>query len=301
MRALVTGATGFIGTHLVRRLERPVVLSRNPEKAKRILGDVEAFRWDPVAGPPDPAAFTGVDAVFHLAGDPIASGRWTEARKKTMRESRILGTRHLVEGIARAARRPAVLVSSSAVGYYGDRADELLEESAAPASDYLAALCAGWEREAMKAADLGLRVVTPRTGVVLGDGGALAKMLPPFRMGAGGRLGSGGQWMAWIHIDDLVSLILHAATTASLRGPVNAVAPNPVTNAEFTRTLAEVLHRPAILPVPAFALRLLFGEMAGVLLGSQRAVPRAATKAGFTFSHADLPGALRNILSKKKS
>lgn len=295
MRALVTGATGFIGKRLVKNLTRPVVLSRNPERARRLLGpDVEIFLWDSETGPPGPGAFRGVEAVFHLAGEPIAEGRWTAARKLRIRESRVRGTRHLVTALESLSERPRVLVSASAVGYYGDRGDAVLEETAAPGSDFLAEVCRDWEAEAARASTLGVRVVTPRTGIVLDkSGGALARMLPPFKLGLGGRLGSGRQWMPWVHLDDLVGLLLHAAAKNEISAAMNAVGPAPVTNREFTQTLASVLKRPAIFPVPAFALQVLFGEMASVLLGSQRVVPRVAESTGYRFRCPTLAEALR--------
>ena len=298
MRALVTGGTGFIGRRLVNNLDRPVVLSRNPERAKKLLGEVEVHRWEHPSALPPEAAFEQVEVVFHLAGEPIAAGRWTEARKESIRESRVRGTRSLVTAIELLRQRPRVLVSGSAVGYYGDRGEELLEESATPGSDFLSQVCGAWEAEANRAASLGLRVVTPRTGIVLGQGGgALAQMLPPFKLSLGGRLSSGRQWMPWIHMDDLVGLLLHAAEKSEISGGMNAVSPTPVTNKEFTRTLASVLWRPAIFPVPALALRLVFGELASVLLSSQRVVPRVAGQTGYRFRYAALTEALRAILS----
>lgn len=260
MRALVTGATGFIGRRLVRRLGNPVVLSRDPERARELLGaGVEVFGWDPEAGPPAPQCFAGVDTIFHLAGEPIAAGRWTDERKARILDSRVEGTRNLVNALESLDPRPAVLVSASAVGYYGDRGNEMLDENSFPGRDWLSAVCRGWETEAERAVPLGVRVVQARLGVVLGEGGgALAKMLPPFRMGLGGRLGSGRQWMPWVHVEDVVGLLLHAAQNPEIRGPMNATSPAPVTNLEFTRTLAGLLHRPAVFPVPKLALRLLF-------------------------------------------
>ncbi len=255
-----------------------------------------AFSWNPITEEPPPAAFDGVDAVFHLAGDPIAEGRWTAAKKQRIRESRVLGTRHLVDALGKLQRRPSVLVSASAVGCYGSRGDEMLDELSPPAQGFLADLCVAWEQEARRAAEFGIRVVCIRTGVVLGDGGALAKMLPPFRLGLGGPLGNGKQWMPWIHVDDLAALYLHAAENTACSGPMNGVSPNPVTNKEFTKRLASVLHRPAFLPAPYFALRLAFGQFAEVLFDSQRVLPKAAEACGFRFQHPDLTEALQSIL-----
>jgi uncharacterized protein (TIGR01777 family) len=300
MRALVTGATGFIGRALVAALRgrgvRPVVLSRDPERARRTLGDVEAHAWDAERGDPPGEALASTDTIFHLAGEPIAAERWSARRKARLRDSRVAGTRHLVAAMRRATEPPRVLVSASAVGYYGDRGDEALDESAPPGDDFLATLCRDWEEEALAARDVA-RVVTPRIGLVLGaGGGVLAKMAPPFRLGLGGRLGNGAQWMPWIHLADLVALLLHAAEHDALAGAVNAVGIAPVTNREFTRALGRALGRPAVLPVPAPALRLLFGEMAFALLASTRALPSAALRAGFAFQHPDLDETLRDAL-----
>lgn len=298
MRALVTGGTGFVGRRLVRELQRPVVLSRDPERARRVLGaGCVPEPWSPAAGPPPLAAFAGVDAVFHLAGEPIAEGRWSAAKKARIRESRVAGTRHLVDALARLDRPPPVLVAASAVGYYGDRGDEILDEGSPPGSDFLAQLCRDWEAEALRAAGFGVRVVVVRNGMVLGrNGGALPKMLPPFRLGLGGCLASGRQWMPWIHEDDLAGLMLEVATRSDFKGPVNAVAPTPCTNLEFTRRLAAVLRRPAVLPVPALVLRVAFGEVAGVMLASQRVVPRVAERAGYRFLHPTIEPGLRAAL-----
>ncbi len=294
MRPPVTGATGFIGRRIVSRLARPVVLSRDPERAKRTLGDVEAYRWEHLGTLPPEAAFRGVDVVFHLAGEPVAEGRWNEQKKERFRDTRVRGTRSLVTAIELLHERPAVLISVPAVGFYADRGDEVLEESARPGSDFLARICAAWEAEACRARFLGLRVVTPRIGVVLDkSGGALAKMLTPFKLGLGGRLGSGRQWMPWIHLDDVVGPLLHAAGKNEISGAINAVAPTPVTNREFTRTLASVLRRPAILPVPKFALRLAMGQVSEVLVASQRVVPCVAEATGYRFLYPTLAEALR--------
>lgn len=298
MRALVTGATGFIGQRLIRELDHPIVLTRNPDKAEGLLGKVEAIAWDPNTGPPPARAFEGVDTIFHLAGESVAEGRWWRAKKERIRNSREIGTRNLVVGIERCSQRPQVLVSASAVGYYGARGETVLDETAASADDFLGRVCLIWEREAQRAANLGLRVVNPRIGIVLGEqGGALAKMLPLFKWGLGGRLGDGRQWMSWVHVDDVVGMMRYAVDQASISGPMNAVAPNPVTNREFTRVLAGVLGRPAFLPAPALGLRLGLGEFADVLLASQRVVPRVALEAGYHFRYADLDSALQAAIS----
>lgn len=298
MKALVTGGTGFIGRLLLSRLDHPILLSRDQERAQRSVGDRcgRVLGWDPLDGPPPAEAFDGVDAVFHLAGESVAEGRWTAAQKQRIRDSRVIGTRHLVEGIVKAEPRPRVLVSASAVGYYGDRGDEELTETAPPADDFLAEVCIAWEKEALAAEEAGVRVALARTGIVLGDGGALAKMLTPFRLGAGGPLGNGKQWMPWIHVADMARLYLHAATTESIRGPMNAVAPNPVRNSEFTKALGRTLHRPAFMPAPYLGLRLLFGEFAKVLFASQRVLPKVALDTGFEFEYPEIGPALQAIL-----
>ena len=299
MKALVTGATGFVGPRLLRLLDRPVVLSRNLDHARASIGTLAGriVQWDPMQGPPPAEAFEGIDVVLHLAGESVAEGRWTAAQKARIRDSRVVGTRHLVQGIAQAAVKPKTFVSASAVGYYGDRGDEELTEAASPANDFLAEVCVAWEREAVAAEQHGVRVVTARTGIVLGaGGGALAKMLTPFKLGGGGPLGNGRQWMPWIHVADLARLYLHAAETESIRGAMNAVAPHPVRNSEFTKALARQLHRPAFMPAPYFGLRLLFGEFAKVLFASQRVIPRVALDTGFVFQYPEIGEALREIL-----
>jgi uncharacterized protein (TIGR01777 family) len=298
MRAVVTGATGFIGKRLLEFIDQPVVLSRSAAGARDKLGSrVEAHAWDLMAEPAPTAALEGADAVFHLAGEPIAEGRWTEAKKKRIRESRVVGTANLVKGLAACSRRPPVLISMSAIGYYGDRGDEVLDESKGKGNDFLAEVCAAWEQSASAAEGLGVRWASPRTGIVLGpDGGALKKMLPPFKMGAGGRLGDGKQWMSWVHRDDVVGMMLHAATHDDVRGDFNAVGPEPVTNQEFTKTLGRVLSRPTIFPVPAFMLKLIFGELSVALLGSQRCVPNKIRAAGYEHLYPTLESALRGVI-----
>jgi uncharacterized protein (TIGR01777 family) len=272
MNIAVTGASGFIGKRLMASLGN------------------EAHAVDP-RGNLDSLA--GADAVVHLAGEPV-SQRWTKEVREKIRSSRVNGTRRLVE--AMRAHPPKVLVSASAVGYYGSRGDERLTESSAPASGFLADVCLEWEREAMRAEEFGVRVVCLRNGLVLGQGGGLDKMMLPFKLGVGGKIGDGRQWMAWIHLDDAVGLIEFAISSAKLRDAVNAAAPNPVTNAEFTRELASALHRPAIFPVPKFALHLLYGDMAQIVYASQRVIPEAALRAGYDFRFPTLSGALLDIL-----
>ena len=296
MKSLVSGATGFIGRALCARLVEPAVLSRDPDRARASLRGARAFAWRPGAPPPR-EAFDGVDAVFHLAAEPLAGGRLDPEKARRVRESRVTGTRQLVEAMAGLERRPRVLVSASAVGYYGTRGDEVLTEASGRGEGELAELCERWEREALRAGELGVRVVVLRIGVVLGPGGgALAKMLPIFRLGLGGRLGSGRQWLPWIHRDDLASLAIFAAETSALVGPVNAAAPQPVTNAEFTRALGAALHRPAVLPVPARALRLAVGDLADAVLASQRVLPERALAAGFRFTYTSVEDALRDAV-----
>jgi uncharacterized protein (TIGR01777 family) len=300
MRTLITGATGLVGRALLPRLESAVVLTRDPVRAGGRLGPVEAQAWNPESGPPPLAALRHVDVVFNLAGEPVAGGRWTAERRRRIRDSRVLGTCHLVAAIAELERRPRVLVSASAVGYYGDRGDEELDEGSAVGRGFLARVCADWEREALAATRLGLRVVCLRTGIVLAPGGgALARMLKPFRMGLGGPLGSGRQWMPWVHIEDLVGLLLHAGRSDRLSGPMNGVGPRPSTNTEFARALGRALHRPAVLPVPRWLLRAAFGQMSEILTASQRVFPRVAQRSGYVFKHAELDCALAAALASE--
>ena len=250
--------------------------------------------WNVLAGEPPAESLTGADAVVHLAGSPVAQ-RWTPWAKREIRASRVKGTHHLVTALSTLKQRPMALVCASAIGIYGDRGDEVLTEVSPVAGGFLADVCREWESEADLAESLGVRVVKLRFGIALGrKGGALERMLPPFRAFMGGRLGSGSQWMSWIHIDDIVGMIRHALASP-LSGVVNATAPNPVRNREFARELGAALHRPAIFPVPAAALRIMLGEMSGVLLASQRVLPKAAETAGYRFAFSELGAALRNL------
>jgi uncharacterized protein len=299
MDITVTGATGLIGRRLVAALtdrgDRVTVLSRDAGRARAALG-VEAVAWDPVAGQAPCAALDGRDAVLHLAGAPVAQ-RWTARAKDDIVRSRVLGTRNLVAGLLEAGPRPAALIAASAVGYYGDRGDAVLGEDAPPGDDFLARACVGWEAEADAAAALGVRVARLRTGVVLDrSGGALETMLPPFRAGLGGPVGGGEQYLPWIHADDVVGMYL-AALDGDWRGPYNASAPDPVTNRAFAKALGRALRRPAVLPVPALALRLRYGEMSTIVTAGQRAVPRRALQAGHAFRHPGLDAALADALA----
>jgi uncharacterized protein (TIGR01777 family) len=286
---------------LLALLDRPVVLTRSAAGAREALSgrDVEIHECDLNSSPPPPRAFDGVDVVFNLAGESVAAGRWTKKRKARIHDSRVHGTRNLVDAITRlpSANRPKAFVSASAVGYYGSRGEETLTEDSDPGDDFLAQVCTSWECEARRAADQGVRACMMRIGIVLGpNGGALAKMLTPFKLGLGGRLGSGRQWMPWIHVEDLAGLFLHAAQLDAIQGPVNAVAPGIVRNREFTKALARELHRPAFLPAPYFGLRLMFGEFAKVLFASQKVEPRVALHSGFEFRFPQLPEALHAAL-----
>ncbi len=297
MNVAVTGATGLIGRRLVAALvergDQVVALARNPNAAGEALG-VQAVPWESVATPAPAHALSRMDAVVHLAGEPIAQ-RWTRAVKELIRDSRVKGTANLVAGISAANPRPKVLISTSAAGYYGDRGSEVLEEASGPGppEDFLASVCRGWEEAAGEAAQAGLRVVTLRNGVVLSRaGGALAKLLPPFKLGAGGRVAGGRQYMPWISIDDVIRIYLTALDDGRWSGAINCCAPSPVPNEVFSKALGRVLHRPTFVPVPEFAVRALFGEMATVVLASQRMVPSRALALGYEFSWPELDGAL---------
>ena len=299
MNVTLTGATGLIGRKLVARLvargDGVTVLSRDPARARRDLG-VGTAAWDPLAEPAPAAALAGRDAVIHLAGAPVAQ-RWSASAKREIHDSRETGTRNLVAGLRTANPAPGVLVSSSAVGYYGPRGDERIDETTGPGSGFLADVCVAWEREALAAAADGTRVVVMRTGIVLDqDGGALATMLTPFKLGVGGPVAGGGQYMPWIHVDDVVGLYVRALDDPAFSGPVNLSAPDPVTNKEFSKALGHALHRPAFAPVPKLALKALYGEMSEIVVEGQRAVPARALDLGYEFRHPDLDEALASAL-----
>jgi uncharacterized protein (TIGR01777 family) len=297
MNVLISGATGMIGSALARELtdegHRVTRLTRSPRLA-------EDVGWNPATGEVDAPRLEGHDAVVHLAGESIGEGRWTQEKKRRIMESRTQGTRLLAETVANLSEPPKVMVSASAVGYYGDRGNELLREESGPGSDFLAEVCKAWEAAADPAREAGIRVVHPRNGIVLStDGGALARMLPIFRLGGGGRIGSGRQWWSWVAIDDVVGAIVHSLTDDSVEGPVNLGSPNPLTNAEYTRVLGKVLNRPTLFPLPAPAARLMLGEVAdALLLASQRMEPAKLKETGYEFRYPELEGALRHLLGR---
>jgi len=297
MKVLFSGSHGLIGKALVTRLEADGhEILRLVRHAPSSEAEIE---WSPDRYSIALARLEGFDAVIHLAGENIAAGRWNEEKKKRIRESRVKGTKLLADAMADLSRPPKTLISASAVGYYGNRGDEPLSETSAPGNDFLSQVCVEWEKATVLAAEKGIRVVNTRFGIILSpDGGALAKMLTPFRMGVGGKIGSGKQWMSWIALEDVVEGLKYALTNESLRGPVNFVAPNPVTNAEFTKTLGRVLSRPTLFPVPAFAARIAFGEMAdALLLSSQRVAPTRLKEADYRFSYPELKQALSHVLA----
>ncbi len=297
MKVLVTGASGFVGSALVPVLAGDGHFIVRLVRTAPAPGRSEVF-WDPVRGTVDLDALEGLDAAVHLAGASIAASRWTAEAKRRIRESRVAGTRLLCESFARLDRPPKVLVCASAVGYYGDGGHGILREDSPPGTGFLAQVCREWEAASGPAERKGIRVVRLRIGMVLGaGGGALAQMIPIFRAGLGGRVGSGEQYVSWIAVDDLVGAVDHAIRTDSLEGPVNAVAPNPVTNREFAKTLGRVLGRPSVLPAPAFALRLVLGDMADeLLLASARVEPDRLLSSGYRFRYPELEGALRHLL-----
>jgi uncharacterized protein len=306
MRILVSGSTGFLGTALIDTLEREghtMVRLVRPDTGHLDAGSdrAQTVLWDPVGGLFHAEAAEGAGALVHLAGASIADGRWNAARKNLLRTSRIEATRHLMAALSRLKQPPRVIVASSAIGYYGVRADETLTEASAPGTDFLSALCRAWEAETARGAEFGARVVMLRFGIILAaHGGALPRMALPFKLGAGGKLGSGRQWMSWLTLAEAVGIIRFALANSGLSGPTNAVTPNPVQNADFTRILAKTLHRPALFPAPAFALRLALGEMAdALLLVSQRVKPSRLEQAGYRFAQPELPAALAEVFHKK--
>lgn len=302
-RILITGVTGLVGSRLAAALvgrAEIVALSRNPGSAQeKVAALSRAWQWSP-EGPVPEQAIQGVDAVVHLAGESV-SGRWSDARKHAIRSSRVDGTRRLVEAIAAQpeGQRPHVLVSASAIGYYGDTGDRDVFESDPPATDdFLAEVCVAWEREALRAEELGVRVVTPRLGLVMArEGGALEQMLPLFKMGLGGKLGSGKQWWPWIHLDDVVGILQHAIASTDLRGAINATAPTPVRQAEFAQVLASILRRPSFLPAPAFAIKTALGEFGTEVLGSRKVLPERVLASGYEFRFPRLDAALRDLIA----
>ncbi len=302
MRVFVTGATGFVGRALVVRLRRDqhdvIAWTRSAERAREALGDLAERLSTSCTDDELRAELSRCDGVVNLAGEPVVGKRWTASRRRALIDSRVAVTERLVAAIAAASPRPSVLVSASAVGYYGDRGDELLNEDSEPGDDFLASLCRSWEAAARRAEAAGVRVVRPRLGVVLGrGGGALKKLLPVFSAGLGGPMGKGDQFMSWVHLYDVVSIIAIALTDERYRGAINATAPEPATNRELARQLGRTLDRPAVLPLPAVALRVLFGESGQVLLASQRALPAALDRLGFRHEYADLGAALRSAVS----
>ena len=301
MKIAITGATGFIGQQLIKELQAAdaaySVITRNAAAARKSCpGADDVFEWNPPEVGLDPTVLDDLDGVVHLAGATVAR-RWTASTKREIRDSRISSTKTLVEVLEQTPNPPKVLISASAIGFYGPRDATELTENAAPGTDFLATVCRDWEEASSRASERGVRVVNPRLGIVLGPGGgALAKMLTPFRMGVGGPIGNGKQWMSWIHLNDVTGLILHALTTSELVGPVNATAPEPVTNRTFSKALGRVLHRPAILPTPVLALKLMFGGFADVLATGQRVVPEKALAAGYRFRFPNLSEALADVV-----
>lgn len=298
---LVTGGTGFIGRRVCTALHEQGdtvhVLSRNPARAETELKSASAvYSWSPEVEKPPAEATTDIKAVIHLAGETIA-GKWNAEKKQRIRDSRILSTRNLVETLADASTKPDVLVCASAIGYYGSSGDSHFTETSPPGNDFLADVCQEWEAEAEKAGELGIRVVMIRIGLVLGlGGGLLTQVLPPFKMGVGGKLGSGQQWMSWIHVDDVVGIVLHGLQNEEIQGPLNATAPVPVRNIEFTKTLGAVLRRPTLFPVPTFGLKLMMGEFADFVVLSQNVLPEKTEASGYEFRHRTLETALKDIL-----
>ena len=298
MKILISGSHGLVGTALIKSLETD---GHEIFRLVRHYPNTEnEIEWSPDRYSIQLARIEGFDAVVNLAGESIAEGRWTDEKKRRIRESRVKGTKLLGDALANLTKPPKTFICASAIGYYGNRGDETLTESSAPGDDFLAEVCVEWEKATALATEKGIRVVNARFGVILdAHGGALAKMLPPFRMGIGGKIGSGKQWMSWIALDDVVGALKFALANETLRGPVNFVAPKPVTNAEFTKTLGKVLSRPTLFPIPTFGVRLLFGEMAdALLLSSQRVEPKRLKETAYQFQFSHLNEALREVLNR---
>ena len=302
MRIVVSGATGFVGSRLSEKVSETggqvVALSRNAESAQsKVPSLTAAHPWNPLSEPAPAAAFEGADAVVHLAGETVV-GRWTQAKRDAIRDTRVIGTRNLVNGLRDLPSKPKILVAASAIGFYGDRAEEELTETSAAGDDFLADVCQEWEAEAAKAREFGVEVAHVRIGIVLAEGGgALDAMLTPFKLGAGGPLGSGRQWWSWIHRDDLCGLILHLIERGE-SGVYNATAPSPMRQKEFARVLGRVLHRPSFMPAPAFALKIVLGGFATELLSSKKVLPQATQAAGFSYQFSELEPALRQALDR---
>jgi uncharacterized protein len=298
MKVLITGASGLIGTALQKSFEEKgyemLLASRSEPK------DKNQIRWSMDTGfaDDDLPRLEGLDAVIHLAGENVSGLRWTDEKKKAIRDSRVFGTRTMIEAFARLEKKPKVFITGSAIGFYGDRDDDEMTETSSAGDTFLAKVCKEWEAESRRAEDMGIRTVLLRTGIVLSkDGGALATMLTPFKLGVGGVVGSGKQWMSWVSLDDVVAIINFALENESLRGAVNVASPNPVTNEEFTKTLGSVLYRPTFLPLPEFAVNLVFGEMGdALLLASTRVIPKRLADAGYEFKYTDLKTAIEHAV-----
>ncbi len=301
MKVAITGATGFVGSRLVQQLQaqghQPLILTRNRDAALKTFPNLEVVAYTPTASGSWQDAISGSNAVVHLAGEPIAESRWTAKQKQEIMDSRQFGTQKIVEAIVKANPKPTVLVNASAIGFYGTSETASFDENSTSGSDFLAEVCQKWEAEAQKVKAVGVRLVILRLGIVLGDGGALAKMIPPFKLFAGGPLGTGKQWFSWIHRDDLVNLIIEALTRSDIEGVLNATAPNPVRMSELCQTLGEVLNRPSWLPVPGFALEALLGEGAQVVLEGQQVLPKRTISSGFNYQYPTLKQALAEILT----
>lgn len=301
MKVAITGATGFVGSRLVEQLQaqghQPLVLTRNRASALRAFPNLEIVAYTPTESGPWQEAIAGCDAVVNLAGEPIAENRWTPKQKQEILDSRKLGTQKIVEAITQANPKPTVLVNASAIGYYGTSETATFDESSFAGNDFLSQVCQAWEAEAQKVKDTGVRLVILRLGIVLGNGGALAKMIPPFQLFAGGPIGTGHQWFSWIHRDDLVNLIVQALTRQDIEGVLNATAPNPVRMSELCQTLGQTLNRPSWLPVPGFALEVLLGEGAQVVLEGQQVLPKRTTSYGFEYQYPSVKQALDEILT----